>query len=656
MGQGYTSRPITKLILQTDIAANRDYPFKPKPHFMETALYLTKACGLTTMFYFAYYLLLRNETFFKTNRWFLLAGMATSIVLPFAVFTKVVWVSPQAVQAVNILPIDNIAAAQAAAPTHTPPAFELQWWTICLLLYFIVAALLLARLIIDFKKVMALCSSQNTIRLGHYTIIDSPAAQSPFSFFNYIVYNSAALEPDELQGIISHEKVHSSQRHSIDMLLAQLFCTAFWFNPFAWLYKKAVSQNLEFIADAEAIKRVEDTIAYQKTMLKITLQPQSSTITSHFYQPLIKKRIVMINKPKSKKHNSFKYVVIAPLLIAFTLLFQVKTEAREKYHVVQETPGDTVLNKVKYSLSKNTEEETMNKSMALITNTFGIEASFDAERNNNNEISYIKITLSGKGIDKVYEERNVNGIKNVTVEVSRDANGSVKAFFSNPKTLTVTGNAFKNDTVQYDRMEVAPESILYIVDGIKQPLGADLRTLNIDANQIASINVYKDRETLDKLGEKGITAILEITTNGNTAKADGTGNQVIPKNSSITVETESDGTSKTKSITIQGAIEVSDTTKGSVPNFTLADGNSGFVLKKENTQNDLEYFAKALEQNGITMKYSGVNRNGKGEITKIKISLSKKGAKSEARFESNAGIGSIYIGEQNGNLVVHSME
>ncbi|HQK40614.1 MAG TPA: peptidase M56, partial [Flavobacterium alvei] len=62
---------------------------------METLfIFLVKASGLIGIFYLAYILLLRKETFFNSNRWFLLAGLITSILLPLVVFTKIVWVEP----------------------------------------------------------------------------------------------------------------------------------------------------------------------------------------------------------------------------------------------------------------------------------------------------------------------------------------------------------------------------------------------------------------------------------------------------------------------------------------------------------------------------------------------------------------------------------
>ena len=62
---------------------------------METIfIYLIKSSGLLALFFISYHILLRKETFFTSNRWFLLSGLGTALVLPLLVYTKVVWVEP----------------------------------------------------------------------------------------------------------------------------------------------------------------------------------------------------------------------------------------------------------------------------------------------------------------------------------------------------------------------------------------------------------------------------------------------------------------------------------------------------------------------------------------------------------------------------------
>src|SRR5690606_31944755 len=132
---------------------------------------------------------------------------------------------------------------------------------------------------------------------------------------------------DELLGILEHERVHCKEKHSIDVLLMHLYCVVFWFNPIAWLYKKTAMQNLEFIADRKAIKSFPDHKIYQLTLLRVASDWKPIPISNPFFQSLIKKRIVMLNKSQSNQLNSLKYLFIVPLLAVFMLMFQVRVVA-----------------------------------------------------------------------------------------------------------------------------------------------------------------------------------------------------------------------------------------------------------------------------------------------------------------------------------------
>src|SRR5690606_9444091 len=66
---------------------------------METFFtYFIKVSVLVSLFYLSYSLLLKKETFFGKNRWFLLLGLVSSLFIPLISITKTVWIEPQAVE------------------------------------------------------------------------------------------------------------------------------------------------------------------------------------------------------------------------------------------------------------------------------------------------------------------------------------------------------------------------------------------------------------------------------------------------------------------------------------------------------------------------------------------------------------------------------
>ena len=496
------------------------------------SIYFFKASSLTALFFIAYYVLLRKETFFKSNRWFLLAGLFTSALLPLVIYKKIVWIDPAPQIPVSQINVSPLTIQYTPQPIHTPP-LEINWLYIALLAYGAGILFFAIRFVIDLYKVYKILNGKPVLKQGQFKLIDATDVQSPFSFFNYIVYNSATLQLLELESIISHEKVHSSQRHSLDILLAQLFCLAFWFNPIAWLYKRAISQNLEFIADAGAITFIDDKVAYQKTLLKITVQPECIAITNHFYQSLIKKRIVMINKPQSHRINSLKYGLVLPVLGAFIFLFQIEVVAQEKEQL-QATTSYTVNSSFSESIdiTKNDTDEQLKAKASVLENAFDADVKIsNVKRNKKNEITGIKVAVKLKGQSKVYDVSSDKAITNFTVQIVGDGSDNIEInFITLPTTVSVnqvkgkvksgtaTITSFKNGD-----KDAAPADVLYIIDGVKQKPGSGLSEINPD--DIEKIEVRKDTDNIVKLyGEDAKNGVILVTTKKSTTKPSGTFN------------------------------------------------------------------------------------------------------------------------------------
>lgn len=530
-------------------------------HFI---IYLAKAAGLTGIFYLAYHFLLRKETFFTPNRWFLIAGLFTSILLPFGVYTKTVWVDPKPRVAYQEIDLDELMMMHdAVATATTEPAvssISINWFDVTAGIYLAGALFFLIRFIIEIISLRRMLIGNAIVKESHFLLVDSPAVQSPFSFFNYIVYNSAALLPDELESILCHEKVHSRQRHSLDMVISQLFCIAFWFNPLAWMYRKSISQNLEFIADSEAARQIADRQAYQKTLLKITVHPECIAITNHFYQSLIKKRIVMLNKQQSKKRNSWKYAIILPALSAFMLAFQVRVVAQEKT-----TTQSSYSSKMSVSVEvhKDSKDDELKAESQVFKQQFDTDVNFEnVKRNTKNEITGIKVTVKDKAQSKVYEVAGTEPITPFTIEVEKgSATDKNNISFGKPRKLRdITAKVYRYDTdtdsihsnrniviARGEEMPVPPvppvpnaplppgavygtpgnlhiqhgtpaptviatgnEETLIVINGVRQEKRG---TLSLPfGEEIVEFRVLKDRDAKDKYGKDGKKGVVEITT------------------------------------------------------------------------------------------------------------------------------------------------
>ena len=126
-----------------------------------------------------------------------------------------------------------------------------------------------------------------------------------------------------MQEIIQHEIVHVKQKHSIDIIWSEILCLFNWFNPFAWLIRKAIRQNLEFIADNKVLDNGVDRKQYQYLLLKV-IGSNRFSIAQKFNFSSLKKRIAMMNKLKSTKINLLRFLFVLPLIAVILVSFRNK--------------------------------------------------------------------------------------------------------------------------------------------------------------------------------------------------------------------------------------------------------------------------------------------------------------------------------------------
>jgi hypothetical protein len=284
--------------------------------------YLIKVSSILVLFFMCYKLFLNRETFFESNRSFLLIGIASSFLLPLITITKYIEVEPT-------FPESAIAFGGAMSQSIT---IDNSTSATTVLTYIYLAGLLffISRFLVQFGSLVILFIRSTKQRVASYIYVITKNVLSPFSFFNWIVFNPEHFSDSELEQIITHEKVHAKQLHSIDILLAELASVLLWFNPFIWMYKKYLRQNLEFIADKNAQAITNCKKSYQHLLLKTSVPNYQLALTNNFYNSLIKKRIVMLHKNRSNDRNQLKFLLILPALAVFLMSFNTKEIYIEK--------------------------------------------------------------------------------------------------------------------------------------------------------------------------------------------------------------------------------------------------------------------------------------------------------------------------------------
>jgi len=289
---------------------------------MEILLYLLKSSLLLAIFLLCYRFLLAKETFYTFNRYFLTVGLVSALCLPSVIFTRSVSVASLDFSQLSLAEMAN----QEASTITQTSAFDL--WELGLIVYGLGVLVFSIYFIYQLITLFISLKKQDFYIENGLIYVEISGISAPFSFLKYIVYDPQAHTAEELQMILQHERAHATQLHSLDILLGRFCCVALWFNPFCWLYFRAMEENLEFLADSCVENKLFSSKSYQLTLLRNATGTKVPQFTQSFYKSFIKKRIIMLNTTKSQSRNRYKVLVLLPFLAAFLWSFNVREVSR----------------------------------------------------------------------------------------------------------------------------------------------------------------------------------------------------------------------------------------------------------------------------------------------------------------------------------------
>ncbi|MCP9234329.1 M56 family metallopeptidase [Lewinella sp. JB7] len=150
-------------------------------------------------------------------------------------------------------------------------------------------------------------------RMGDLSVVLLEGNEGPYSFGNRVYLNPDNYDADTLRCILDHERVHLRQRHSLDIMLAELLLVVQWCNPCAWYYRRAVEHNLEYLTDAEVLRHGADPVHYQLSLLRVAAPRHTYSLTTHYNQ-ILEQRIIMMKTKRSATRTGWKYLLLPALL------------------------------------------------------------------------------------------------------------------------------------------------------------------------------------------------------------------------------------------------------------------------------------------------------------------------------------------------------
>ena len=285
---------------------------------MEALLtYIIKANALLALVWLFYAITLHRHTFHTANRWFFILGITLSFLLPNISLPQFAAANPVIQQAVGqlheldiVVLFENIVLTSPMEATSYFTAAGLITWCVGGGI-FLFLTLFCLRLFSLFR----LRRTATTQTLSGAKVFYLREKVKPFSFFGHIYINPLMHSQDEMAEIIAHEIFHIKQRHTIDIILAEMMVIIFWFNPFAWLLRKAMRQNLEYLADRHVLNSGFDIQQYQYILVRTSVAGIPGLSVAHnFTFSNLKKRIIMMNKKRTPHTAMCKYLLLLPLI------------------------------------------------------------------------------------------------------------------------------------------------------------------------------------------------------------------------------------------------------------------------------------------------------------------------------------------------------
>ena len=289
--------------------------------------YFLKINVAIALFYAFYRLFFYKDTFFTWRRVALLCFFAVSAVYP--LLNIQTWITEQEPM---VAMADLYADIVLPEFTLTPEKTTFDWKSILLqtagFVYWGGVALLAGRFLVQLAGIIRLAFRSRKTKIGNTNVHLLKQADGPFSFFHWIFIHPASHTEEELSEILTHEQAHANQWHSIDVLISETACVLCWFNPFAWLMKREIRTNLEYLADNRVLETGHDSKSYQYHLLGLSHYKAAATIYNSFNVLPLKKRIKMMNKKRTREIGRTKYLMFLPLAALLMIISNIEAVAR----------------------------------------------------------------------------------------------------------------------------------------------------------------------------------------------------------------------------------------------------------------------------------------------------------------------------------------
>ncbi|HYF66925.1 MAG TPA: M56/M15 family metallopeptidase [Ohtaekwangia sp.] len=286
---------------------------------MEGTLYLLQVSICLVAFYIMYWALFRTTTFFTVNRFYLLAAILFSFLLPILhVETVPIDYDGWTEEFISATPNGNDLTNFKPIVVNQDTTFDV--FMLLMSLYCAGVAFMSFRFFSSVNRILKIKKRSTTQIMDQFTMVRGDIAE-PFSFFNFIFLPSHDINPM----IVAHEMAHIRQRHWIDLFIVETAHVLLWFNPVMLCYKRSLQVQHEYKADASTLAEGAPLEAYLNCLMR-QIQNKPFSSTSNFYSTTIKNRIIMMTKNKTSRKYAWFYLALIPVVSTLFFAFSIHME------------------------------------------------------------------------------------------------------------------------------------------------------------------------------------------------------------------------------------------------------------------------------------------------------------------------------------------
>ncbi|KAF0237126.1 MAG: outer membrane transport energization protein [Prolixibacteraceae bacterium] len=324
-------------------------------------------------------LFLRRETFFRTNRLFLLGSVLFSVVLPL-IRLRIFTPQPVTLAEVTVTPYQNLFETITIYSHGFSGNIEKAILSTQILKYIYLAGVAVLLGLFLFRLIHILLKiSKNRVKKGKgFNLIYLNSETTPFSFLNFVFVGKNSIQDAGYDRMLAHELEHVRQGHSFDVIILELLTAFQWFNPFMWILRRAIRENHEYLADQAVLTSGVSRGEYKKLLINQFVGGQL-VIANNFNYSIIKNRIKMMSKIQSPKLAITK--TILGVFVAVALIVAFACEQKESVETKSAQNDEiTIITTIQYDGKIKIEgtSDDLLKYKALFADTPGFEFISDS--------------------------------------------------------------------------------------------------------------------------------------------------------------------------------------------------------------------------------------------------------------------------------------